>query len=156
MALPVRRFPGVVVSRTNWDPFREFDEVYRQLGRVVGAPQARVGQDGEQPRWTPPADVSETDEAYVVELDVPGVAHDDVSAEVDEGRLTVKGELKDKEQEGTVHRRTRRTGQFVYRATLPKDVDAGDITAALTNGVLTVRVPKAEKAQPRRIEITVA
>ncbi|MEU5273996.1 Hsp20/alpha crystallin family protein [Streptomyces hygroscopicus] len=55
---------------------------------------------------------------------------------------------------GVLRHRTRRTGQFDYRVTLPQDTDEEQVTAELTDGVLTVKVPKAEKAKSGRIEIT--
>jgi HSP20 family protein len=68
--------------------------------------------------------------------------------------LTVTGEVKERERAGLLRSRTRRIGEFEYRVTLPNDVDAEKIDASLTEGVLTVRVPKSKRAKPRRIEIT--
>lgn len=100
--------------------------------------------------WAPLA----TDDAYVVEVDLPGVKKDDITIELNAGELSVHGELKEKERTGVLRSRTRRTGQFDYRVMLPQDTDEEHITAELSEGVLTVKVPKAEKAKPRRIEIT--
>jgi HSP20 family protein len=69
--------------------------------------------------------------------------------------LTVSGEYKEQEREGTLRHRTRRVGMFTFRVNLG-DVNAEGVTAELTDGVLTVRVPKAEKAKPHRVEITAA
>ncbi|WP_051796044.1 Hsp20/alpha crystallin family protein [Kibdelosporangium aridum] len=66
-------------------------------------------------------------------------------------RLTITGELKETEREGLFRRRT---GHFEYRTTLPRNVDTDKIDARLASGVLTVRIPKAEAAKPRRIEIS--
>lgn len=63
------------------------------------------------------------------------------------------GELKETEREGMFRRRTRRTGSFQYRTNLPSDIRADDIDARLDDGVLTLRIPKAEAAQPKKIEI---
>ncbi|MBT2493237.1 Hsp20/alpha crystallin family protein [Streptomyces sp. ISL-96] len=104
--------------------------------------------------WEPAGDIEETDDAYVLELDLPGLRKDQVSVEVLDSELAVHGEVKEKERTGVVRRQTRRVGQFDYRMSLPADADAERISAELTNGVLTVHVPRAEKAKPRRIEIT--
>jgi HSP20 family protein len=103
--------------------------------------------------WRPATAVSETESAYVVELEVPGVKPEDVSIEVEDGRLAVTGEFKERES-GTLRSRTRRTGRFEYRTRLPRGVDADGVTAGLADGVLTVTIAKPETATPRRIEIT--
>lgn len=148
MTLPVQR-PGRPAAR--WDPFREFEDLYNQMGRLwdrafdTGTPLAGS--------WSPLADVCETDDSYVVEIDVPGVKRDDLSVQLTGNDLVVTGELKETEREGMFRRRTRRTGSFEYRTNLPSDVRADDIEAHLNEGVLVLRVPKAEVAQPRKIEI---
>jgi HSP20 family protein len=103
---------------------------------------------------SPLADVEETDDAYVVEIDLPGVKRDDIDIQLNDRQLTVSGEIKEKERAGVIRRRTRRVGHFHYAVTLPADVDADEVNARLDDGVLTVRVPKSEQAKPRRIEIT--
>jgi HSP20 family protein len=65
----------------------------------------------------------------------------------------IHGEIVERERVGILRRRTRRTGQFVYHVRLPGDVDEEGIEADLDGGVLTVRVPKSERARRRRIEI---
>ena len=67
--------------------------------------------------------------------------------------LTITGEIKEREHKGTVRRRARRIGRFDYRVSLPAQVDSENIEASLTEGVLSVRVPKSERAQRRRIEV---
>ncbi|WP_378741289.1 Hsp20/alpha crystallin family protein [Nocardia brasiliensis] len=103
--------------------------------------------------WSPLADLSETEDAYLVEIDLPGVRREDVDIDLSGQDLTIQGEVKQTEHQGVFRRRTRRTGQFTYRLTLPQNVDAEKVEASLANGVLTVRVPKSEAAKPRRIEI---
>lgn len=98
--------------------------------------------------------MSETEQEYVLDIELAGVRREDVAIEANGNQLVVSGELKEKEREGRFHRRTRRTGAFSYRVTLPRDVDSDKIDATLEEGVLTVRVPKSEAAKPRRIEIT--
>ncbi len=78
---------------------------------------------------------------------------EDVDIELVGNELVISGELKERERTGIIRRRTRRTGRFDYRVTLPEQVAADAIEATLADGVLTVRVPKSERAQRRRIEI---
>jgi HSP20 family protein len=158
MALPVVR---TTVSRR--DPFRDFADVHRQFDQLVQAVLVPVGDTGERPAvraWRPATAVSESETAYVVELEVPGVKREDVTIEVEDGRLAVTGEFKEtfkgSETGGTLRARTRRTGRFEYRTRLPRGVDADAIGAELADGVLTLTIAKPEAAQPRRIEIAQA
>jgi HSP20 family protein len=148
MALPERR-PDRPTGR--WDPFREFEDLYTQMGRLW---ESAFGAEAQRsPGWAPLADVCETQDAFVVEIDVPGVKRQDLTVEVVGNELTVAGELKETEREGLFRKRTRRTGQFEFRTSLSRDVDADRIEADLAEGVLTLRLPKAEAAKPRKIEI---
>ena len=146
MTLPVRTRAGAVAG---WDPFRELDELAERVNSLW---EANV--NGGLPGWAPLADVEETDDAYVVEIDLPGVKRDDVDIELGDRRLTVSGEIKEKERTGILRRRTRRVGEFHYSVTLPAEVDTEKVSAHLDDGVLTVRVPKPEQAKPRRIQIS--
>ena len=146
MTLPVRSRPRAVAG---WDPFRELDELTQRVNSLW---EANV--NGDLHSWAPLADVEETDDAYVVEIDLPGVKRDEIDIQLTDRQLTVSGELKEKERTGVLRRRTRRVGQFHYSVTLPAEADADKVTAHLDDGVLTVRVPKPEQVKPRRIEIS--
>ncbi len=146
MTLPVR---SPSRSGVRWDPLRELDELYERMNTLW-----QSGLSGALDQWSPLADVEETDDAYTVELDLPGVARDDVDIQLDDRRLTVSGDIEEKERRGILHRRTRRVGRFHFSVTLPGDVDADNVSAQLHDGVLTVHVPKSAQAKPRRIAIS--
>ena len=146
MTLPVRS-PSRSAAR--WDPLRELDELYERVNTLW-----QSGLSGAPDQWSPLADVEETDDAYTVELELPGVARDDVDIQLDDRRLTVSGDIEEKERKGILHRRTRRVGRFHYSVTLPGDVDADNVSAQLHDGVLTVHVPKSAQTKPRRIAIS--
>ena len=78
---------------------------------------------------------------------------DDIDVEVTGNELVVTGEFKERERTGWLRSRTRRVGRFEYRTMLPQDVNSEQISAELSDGVLTVQVPKTEAAKPRRIPI---
>jgi HSP20 family protein len=137
-----------------WDPWREFDELHARFDQLLNGVFEPLAAGRGVSAWTPLADVSETDDAYVVEVDVPGVKRDDLTVEATGNELVIAGELKDEERVGLLRSRTRRVGRFEYRASLPAHVNADGITADLSDGVLSVRVPKSEAAKPRRVEIT--
>jgi HSP20 family protein len=103
--------------------------------------------------WTPPVDIEETDDAYVVEAELPGVKREDVSIELAGNELAITGEIKEKERKGIVRRRTRRVGRYELRVVLPDNIDGDKVDAKLKDGVLRVSVPKSERAERRRIEV---
>jgi HSP20 family protein len=84
---------------------------------------------------------------------VPGAKRDDITVELLGDELSIHGEIVERERVGILRRRTRRTGEFAYRVRLPGDVAEEGIEADLDDGVLTVRVPKSERARRRRIEV---
>ncbi len=154
MTLPVlRSTPAPAEPVSGLEPLRELAQLHQRMNQlmstVLGAePFAATGHG-----WTPLADVTETDDAYLVEIDVPGVDRKNLTVEVTGTGLRVHGEIVEKEKVGWLRHRTRRVGQFAYRTTLPADIDGDHISADLADGVLTVRVPKTEAAKPRRIAV---
>jgi HSP20 family protein len=105
--------------------------------------------------WTPLADISETDDAYVIEAELPGVSRDQVNVDINDREIVISGEITEpQDDEGRRRRRARRTGRFEFRTTLPGDINPEGVTANLNDGVLTVTVPKSEAAKPRHVEIT--
>jgi len=150
MTLPVRQESS---SPVRWDPWREFESLTGQMNQLFESTfgQSALSSGG---GWAPAVAVEETDDAYVVEAELPGVHRNDVQVEASSGVLTITGEFKDRERTGILRRRTRRTGRFEFRTTLPASVNTEAITASLHDGVLTVKVPKGDEAKPRRVEIT--
>lgn len=149
MALPVRH-NGSDVAR--WDPVAELNRLNQQLTRLLGGWDDFPSLVGDG--FTPLADVEESDDAYTVEIEVPGVKRDDVSVELAGRRLVVSGERKEKERVGILRKRTRSIGRFHYEVLLPGEVEEEGVEATLNEGVLNVRVPKAASERPRRIQIT--
>ncbi len=136
-----------------WDPFAEFEDLYQRMGRLMDSAFGGLWQPVSG-TWAPVADLSETDDAYIAEVELPGVRKDDISIELTGQELTITGQYPGAGGEGRALIRGRRSGQFEYRVTLPGQADPDKITASLADGVLTVTVPKAEADKPRRIEIT--
>ncbi len=151
MALPVLASPRRL---SRWDPLREFDDLYERMGRLMASTFGTTETPAATAGWTPLADVTETGDAYLVDVDVPGVRREDIAVEVNGNELLVSGECRSREQDGSPRSRTRREGRFEYRTMLPADVDVEDVSADLSDGVLTVRIPKSEAAKPHRIAIT--
>jgi HSP20 family protein len=147
MALTLRRQDD---RAGNWDPFEEAERLQTQLARLLdGAGTIPIAG---MP-FVPAADVEETDDAYIIELELPGVKRDDVDVQFSAGRLIVTGERKEKERAGLLRRRTRKVGEFRYEIQLPPTVDESGVSAHLDQGELIIRVPKSAADQPRRIKV---
>jgi HSP20 family protein len=134
-------------------PYRDMDDVHQHMDRVFQQlldPAALL----DQAAWIPPFDIEETEDAWLIEADLPGVKRDDVTVEMQGEELVVRGEIKERERKGIVRRRTRRIGEFEFRVRLPGDVEEAGIDANLSHGVLTVRIPKARAPQARRITVS--
>ena len=138
---------------TRRDPFRDLLNLQGEMTRLFG--RAYGEDEGTRSSWAPPIDIYETAEAYRVVAELPGFSPDQVDVTVNEGTLTIKGERKfyDEVNEENFHRVERRFGQFQRLVSLPAQVDADKVDATFDKGVLTVSIPKAEVAKPRRIEI---
>lgn len=136
------------------DPSREFEDIYDRMGQLVNVALGGLGPAwlADAP-WSPLADVSETDDAYVVRAELPGVRKDQIDVELQDRELVITGEIGGP-PEGRIHRKTRRTGRFEYRTIMPGDVKSDGVSAQLADGVLTVTVPKSEAARPRHIEVS--
>jgi HSP20 family protein len=138
MALTIVRRPQPGgTSADRWDPFRE-------LLQATGLPDAI---------WAPPVDIEQTEDAWIVEAELPGVKRKDVDVQVNDGELVISGEIKERERKGILRHRTRRTGQYEFRVTLPVEVRQEDIKASMYDGVLRVRIPRPQPAEPHRIEV---
>ena len=148
--MPERRPP----ARAERSPFADLDQLGERMRRMLEQTFGDFAPALTEPiGWIPAVDLEEQDDAYVVEAEVPGVKREDVNIELVGNELTITGEIKEKERKGVLRRKTRRVGRFEFRVTLPNQVDPEKIDAKLAEGVLTVRVPKSERAQRRQIEV---
>jgi HSP20 family protein len=129
-------------------------EMDRFFDDAFGNAPAAQGAQG----FTPRIDVSESDEAYLVRADVPGVEEKDIQISLEEGVLTIQGKLEsEKEEERKGLRYAERVrGSFQRTIELPGELDATKVTASYKQGVLTVTLPKlpAPKPQVRSIPIS--
>lgn len=112
------------------------------------------------PEWSglnPAMEVRETEDAYILEADIPGIPKDAIDITVEENRVTIKGERKAEEtKEGKgYHRTERRYGNFERSFTVRDGFDASKVEASVEHGVLRLTLPKRAEQKPRRIEVTV-
>jgi HSP20 family protein len=124
----------------------------REVDRLF---DAFFGGQGDDRRWVPPMDLWEVEDHFVLKADLPGVAEEDVSIEVQDGTLTISGERSAEDRgEGRGWSRYERSfGSFTRSLTLPEGVDPEKIEAEFHNGVLALTIPKPEERKPRRVEI---
>jgi HSP20 family protein len=155
MTTPVRHQRGTAMQARplGWarNPLTEFDQL---LSEMSGLMESTVGGAATAVAWTPLADVTESDDAFRVEIELPGVKSKDIDVEANGQELVVTGEIKEKERKGVLRRSTRRTGAFEFRLRLPGEVDTEKINAQMSDGVLAITVPKAEVAKPLHVEIS--
>jgi HSP20 family protein len=132
-----------------WEPFRELEELHERALSVLDGAIA----DGGAVPWVPVADIEETEDAWLVEAELPGVKNSDINVGVEDDEVAIHGEIKERERKGILRRRTRPVGRFELRVRVPGSLDADRVEAKLHDGVLTVRIPKAAESQPKRIEV---
>lgn len=104
--------------------------------------------------WTPAVDIVDKGEKYLIKADLPGVDEKDITLEVNDGVLTLRGERKNEHEESNdnVYRCERTYGSFVRSFNL-SEIKEEEIKAEYKNGILTVELPKAEEKKAKKIEI---
>jgi len=158
MTVLIPRSPrwAAVASAPRGDPSRELEDLQDRMNQLVRSVFGELApSDGGRQHgpMSVPVDIEETDDAYIVEIDLPNVRPEDVNVELRDAELHISGEYKERERTGVLRRQTRRVGQFEFIVALPGEPDADKVDASLSDGVLTVRVGKAVASQPRRIEV---
>ena len=150
------------MTLVRWEPLRELDDFFGRYnpffgrlpaGRVAGSP----AEQSEMQAWTPVANISETDDAYLIKAELPEVSKEDVKVTVDEDVITISGERRKEAEhkDEKVHRIESFYGSFSRSFRLPDDADVTAIQAESKNGILKVRVPKKPAARPRTVEVQV-
>ena len=135
--------------------------VFSRMATLNRAMEEVVGRSDDAafaPYWTPNMDAWETEQAFVVQLDLPGLNRDQVEVNFDRNTLTIRGTREAtipavEKGELRVFFAERSPGAFSRTVRFPQYVEASKIEAAFNNGVLTVTIPKSEAAKPRKIEI---
>jgi HSP20 family protein len=137
-----------VVSLT-FDPFREMDRLASQVF-------ATAGSGNRSPRWMP-MDLYRVDDHFVVTVDLPGVDPGSVDLDVDGNTLTIRAERSPRTDEGVQWlAQERPAGSYLRQLNLGDGLDIDRIEASYDAGVLTVTIPVAERARPRRIPVETA
>ena len=143
---------------TRWDPFRELTVLQSRMSRLF---EEQYGSNREDSltagAFVPPVDIYEDEHSIQLKLEVPGIEEKDLDVKVENNVLTVSGERKfeKEEKEENFRRVERRYGNFTRTFTLPNMVNAEDVSADYTNGVLKIRLGKRAEAKPKQIKVNI-
>jgi HSP20 family protein len=147
------------MSIVKWDPLKNLVALQDRMNRLFDETLEREhGSEGLMAgAWAPPVDIYETDNDVVIVAELPGIEEKDVDVQVRDNVLTIKGERKMEKslKEESYHRVERTYGSFSRSFTLPTSVNQDKISATYTRGVLEIKMPKAEQAEPQQIKIQV-
>ncbi len=134
---------------------RDFDALRREMDRLMDNFLPNRNEGETNAFWAPRTDLAETDDAFVLTIDLPGINRDEVEITFEDGALKVSGERQiNREQENSqFHRIERSYGRFFRAFRFGENADPEHIEANFDDGVLTISVGKREQSKPRRIEI---
>jgi len=143
------------------DPFRDLTGIQDRMNQIFEDALARSRGRDEGLRtgmWTPAVDIYEKNDAVVVKAELPGVERDQISVEVKDGVLTLRGERKFERdvKEESYHRVERAYGSFLRSFSLPVSVDQDKVKATFRDGVLEVELPKKEQAKPKQVKVDIS
>jgi HSP20 family protein len=144
---------------TRWEPFREVGDIQHEVNRLFDSFFGRPAMVPAAERaWMPLCDMHETKDDLYATLEVPGVREKDIQVAITGDLLTVKGERKwEKElKDDSVYRVERIYGKFERTVPLPVPVQADKVKASYRDGVLEIKLPKAEEVRPKEIKIDIA
>ncbi len=137
-----------------WEPFEAMDQMFNRFP-FLGFGRPRLGS-GEYFEWSPTADISETDEEYLIRAALPAVKKEDVKVTYQDGVLTLSGERRQEEQKDEkFHRVESYYGSFLRSFALPDAIEEEAIKAESKDGVLTIHVPKAKSEAKKLTTIKV-
>ena len=149
---------GIIMSLIKWQPFGDFDDAFSRMMPALFGRNGRItAENGGKFAWAPNADISETDQEYLIRAELPAVKKEDVKVTLDQGMITIHGERKeDKEtKDEKFHRVESFRGAFTRSFSVPDNIDEKAIRADAKDGVLTVHLPKAKTATVRAVEVKV-
>jgi HSP20 family protein len=149
------------MATTRWEPFRDLATLQDRVNRIFEDVIARPRRGAEQEdltagQWSPPVDIFETAESFVIRVEVSGIEQHALDVEFKDNNLIVQGERTFEDVAGRdYHRRERAYGTFRRVFTLPTVVRQEQIQAVLKHGVLEITLLKEERAKPKRVQVEV-
>jgi HSP20 family protein len=147
------------MTMVKWTPGAEWETLRHEMDRLFERALPKVfGHEADTAVAWPRLDVRETEAAYVVETDLPGMTAEAITVEAEGPYVVVKGERRAEHEagEGETKRTERTFGTFYRRVALPETAKLAEAEARYVNGVLTVTVPKGEEAKAKAITVKAA
>ena len=139
-----------------WEPFAGFGSLHSAFDDLFNETFNHAPARRSLSKWHPAVDVLESKDAYLVRAELPGMKKEDIKVEVKDGNLVLSGEMKSEKPDGVEYRHVERVAAKFWRSfTLPENVTQDGIQASYKDGILEIRVAKAEEAKPRQIAINV-
>ena len=145
-------------SLAPWPSFGRLSDLRDEMDRLFDSPLNELTRTSQVlSGWTPPLDVFEEKDNFVVKAELPGMKKEDIEVSFHDGSLSLSGERQSETQHeaAEVYRTERFFGRFQRTVTLPAAVAADKIKAAYKDGVLTVTLPKTEEAKPKQIDVSI-
>ena len=137
-------------------PFDLMNELQRDMNSLFENRLFPAGANlaaGQAGNWTPAVDIHEDAEAYHVSVDLPGIDPKNIEVTADNGLLSIRGQREEVHEDKEQKRSERVFGSFLREFSLPDNADLDRVDANSKNGVLEITVPKAARAEPKRIEV---
>jgi HSP20 family protein len=145
------------MSYVRWDPWTRVGFLQNRVNQMIADPASDPGFEDEIARceWKPAVDILDTPEGVIIRADLPGVKKENVSVELKDSLMTLKGERRadTPEESGSCYRRERCFGSFFRAFTLPERISADRIRAVLKDGVLEIHFPRPEAEKPRQVKV---
>jgi len=143
-----------------WSPFRELEEMGRRFEDVLARPFLPTlwrRLPGAEKGWTPPIEMFEKEDTFVVKAELPGMKKEEIDISVVGDTLTIRGERKAESEvkEEDYYCCERSYGSFLRSITLPATVDIKKIKASYEDGILEISLPKAPEVKPKKVEVSV-
>jgi HSP20 family protein len=137
------------------DPFAEFDHLRREMQRLLDNPGGAAEYRNVGAGVFPPMNVTQDADSFYVRAEVPGIKASELSISAVKNRLSIAGkrEIASEQERVSYHRKERPEGSFNRTLTLPTELDVERIDARYADGILTLKLPKAEAAKPRLISV---
>lgn len=140
-----------------WDPFRDLVTLREKMNRLFEEAYSSRGEEKDMitSTWTPSVDIYETEHELVLTAELPGIEDKDISIEIENNTLTIKGErtFEKEVKEENFHRIERAYGSFARSFSLPHYIEQEKIGAEHENGILKISMPKKSETKPKKISV---
>jgi len=147
-----------MMSLIRYNPLREIDTLQRQMNQLFDEVFLPAERSGERLAFSPMAELSENEEAYVLKVELPGIKPEEVEVQASKDSVSIMGERQDtRETESNgFHRTEFRYGKFHRVIPIPGSIQNTEVKADYLDGILTLTLPKAEEAKHKVVKVPLA